>query len=379
MNYPRPEIVSGQSSKNAVSPSLQIALPRVSVIVTCFNYSRYIIQCLDSVKSQTYENFDCVIVDDASTDDSGSLVERWIASKKDPRFRLIRNASNSGQSVSFTVGLVATNGEFVAFLDADDFWFPEFLQRHIEAHLNRSFSAATSCSDMVQIDDEGRVLSGTWAGPQFGENVSQEFPAIDAEHSVRVDASSNSLKLSESAEVKYIRPGFLEHPWSATSGMVFRRSALDLVMPKTLENLRICTDGYIFVICHYFTGSLAIGSALGAYRRHGQNNFSNNPVLGHDFPGVPTEITRHLQTIVSAMLGHLLDNYDRFAAIFSDARVRGFVDILFRTSLQNNIAIKDPRLRRVLGRRRMFEDKMKAKLSVLRRLAPWRTVTRAGR
>src|SRR5271155_4617834 len=128
MRYSRPEILSGHASTMDL-PWSQIALPRVSVIVTCYNYARYVGHALDSVASQTFKNFDCVVVDDASTDDSGTVIKRWIDERKDARFRSIRNTANSGQTTSFAVGLAATNSEFVAFLDADDFWFPEFLHR----------------------------------------------------------------------------------------------------------------------------------------------------------------------------------------------------------------------------------------------------------
>ena len=67
MNYARSEPVSGQAAERLDSSDPQIALPRVSVIVTCFNYARYVGQALDSVAAQTYGNFDCVVVDDAST------------------------------------------------------------------------------------------------------------------------------------------------------------------------------------------------------------------------------------------------------------------------------------------------------------------------
>ena len=367
MSFPRPEILSRHTSTMGL-PSSRIALPRVSVIITCYNYARYVGHALNSVASQSFKNFDCVVVDDASTDDSATVIERWIDERKDARFRLIRSTANSGQTTSFAVGLAATKGEFVAFLDADDLWFPQFLHRHIEAHLNRSFSASISCSDLVQVDDEQRVLAGTWSGPQFEELLGHSVTTIDAHHSMRIDPSSSSLEFFESPKVRYIRSGYLDYPWNATSGMMFRRSALDLVMPKEATDLRINTDCYAFVICHYFTGSLAIGSALGAYRRHGHNNFAKNSVVGTNQPcAAPTAEWHSEQKIVSAMLHHLLNHYDRFAIAFSNARVRTFVRILFRKSLRYNIVIEDPRLHRVLGTRWMLQDRAKVKASFLHR------------
>jgi glycosyltransferase involved in cell wall biosynthesis len=364
MNYPRPEIVS---AKKIDPSSPQMALPRVSVIVTCFNYARYVSQALDSVASQIYENFDCVVIDDASTDHSGLMVERWIDERKDPRFHLIHNASNSGQTASFAAGLAATSGEFVAFLDADDFWFPEFLQRHVEAHLNRSFPVSISCSDLVQVTDEGRVLSGTVrGGPIVKEIDARRVSIIDADQSARVDGTG-ALQFRETLNVSYIAPGYRDNR-TVTSGMMLRRSALDLIMPDEPSELRICTDGYVFVICHYFTGSLAIGSALGAYRRHGSNSFVSSPVMGTNLPCAPPTMKEYDQKIVRVMLRHLLDHHDRFATAFSDEYVRNLLRILFRKCLQYDVSIQDVRLRSVIGARRMLEDRVYVKLSFLRRL-----------
>ena len=146
------------------------------------------------------------------------------------------------------MGLALTSGEFVALLDADDFWFREFLQRHIEAHLNRSVSVSLSCSDLVQIDDKGRVLSGSLGLPPLEERHAHRVLTIGADHSVRIDENSN-LEFHETPKVNYISPGYRDFPWTVTSGMMFRRSALDLIMPRETSALRICTDGYAFVLC----------------------------------------------------------------------------------------------------------------------------------
>ena len=304
---------------------------------------------------------------------SGTIIARWIDERKDARFRLIRNTANGGQTTSFSVGLGATNGDFVAFLDADDFWFPEFLHRHVEAHLNRSFSASLSCSDLVQVDHEQRLLSGTYSGRQF-EKL-QPITTIEGDDLVRVEPGSGDLKFFQSSKVRYVSPSYLDYPWTPTSGMMFRRSALDLIMPKDANDLRINTDCYAFVICHYFTGSLVIDSALGAYRRHGYNNFANNLVIGTNQPcAAPTVVWHSEQKTVHVMLRHLLANYERFVTAFSDARVRTLVRILYRKSLRYNIAIENLRLHRVLGARWMLEDIAKIKALFLYRTAVKKTI-----
>ena len=232
MNYPRPETVS---SKTEDPSSPEIGLPKISVVVTCFNYARYVGQALDSVACQTYKNFECVIIDDASTDNSGPLVQRWIDERNDIRFRLIRNSSNCGQTGSLAAGLAATSGPFVALLDADDFWFPEFIQRHLEAHLNRSFVASVSCSDLVQVTTDGAALSGTGGGPNIAIGNTQNISIIDAHHTARIERDGY-LEYQQTPNIKYISPGYLDFPWTVTSGMMFRRAALDLIMPNTQAN-----------------------------------------------------------------------------------------------------------------------------------------------
>ena len=160
--------------------------------------------------------------------------------------------------------------------------------------------------------------------------------------------------------------------------MVFRRSALDLVMPRDPDALRICTDWYVFVVCHYLTGSLAIGSALGAYRRHGNNNFASNPIMGSRWFSSLRQSRYDKKTVVSVMIYHLLDNYDRFSSVSSSADVRKLVRILYSMALRDNVSIQVPHLRAVLGTRGMVEAKVRTRLSFLRRLTRLAVVATHG-
>ena len=214
------------------------------------------------------------------------------------------------------------------------------------------------------MDDERRILSSTLSGTVFQERQTR----IDIEYSARIDPSIGRVEFSESPKIQYIHPSYSEYPWTVTSGMMFRRSALDLIMPKKPDELRISTDWYVFVICQYLTGSLAINSALGAYRRHGDNNFVSNPIMGSDLPSAPSAITRHQKTVLGVMLRHLLDHYDQFKTIFAAGYVRELVRILFIKALRENLPIGDPRIRTILGARGMFKAKIKAKFFFLGQL-----------
>ena len=112
----------------------------VSVVVPTYNYGRFIGETLDSLRAQTYEEWECVVVDDGSTDDTEEVVAR--ISERDPRVRYLRQP-NQRQAVAKNTGLAAARGRYVQFLDADDLLEPRKLERQV------GFLEATPAADIV--------------------------------------------------------------------------------------------------------------------------------------------------------------------------------------------------------------------------------------
>lgn len=102
--------------------------PLVSVVVPTYNYGRLIGETLDCLLAQTYAHWECIVVDDGSTDDTAQVVARY--SERDARFIFLRQ-ENARQAAAKNNGLRNSSGEHVQFLDADDLIEPEKLERHV--------------------------------------------------------------------------------------------------------------------------------------------------------------------------------------------------------------------------------------------------------
>lgn len=109
------------------------SVPGVSVVITAYNRARIIRRAIDSVMRQTMDDFELIVVDDASQDDTVAVVEGLGIE----RLRLVRNPVNRGIGGAKNAGILAARGTYVAFLDSDDEWLPEKLGRQVAAMRRR--------------------------------------------------------------------------------------------------------------------------------------------------------------------------------------------------------------------------------------------------
>lgn len=129
--------------------------PMVSVIMPAYNSAGYIKEALDSVIKQTHPHWELIVIDDASTDNTVSIVEDQ--SRREPRIKLIKNFYNQGPGPTRNAGIHLAKGDLIAFLDSDDLWLPGKLE--IQLHFMKKHDLNMCFSSYLLMNEEGE-LSG---------------------------------------------------------------------------------------------------------------------------------------------------------------------------------------------------------------------------
>jgi hypothetical protein len=209
--------------------------PWISIVVNNFNYARFLPQAVSSALAQTYENTEVVVVDDASSDESRSVIHGF-----GDRVRAVLQERNAGQGAAFNAGVKASRGDVVLFLDADDYLYPH--------------AAAT--------------IAAAWK-----PGLSKMQYRLDL-----VDAQGSRIGLYPAAEVRFesgdVVPRLLavgRYETTVTSGNAFSREALARVLPVPEADFRISADGYLVSVVPFHGEVGSIETSLGAYRLHGAN------------------------------------------------------------------------------------------------------------
>lgn len=127
----------------------------VSIITPTYNCAQYIGETIDTVISQTYINWEMIIVDDCSSDDTDKIVSKY--QKRDSRIKYYRLANNSGAAVARTVAMRLASGKYIAFLDSDDLWMPNKLFVQLDFMIKNGY--AFTCTSYEQINESGKTLN----------------------------------------------------------------------------------------------------------------------------------------------------------------------------------------------------------------------------
>lgn len=232
-----------------------LKLPMISFVVTSYNYEKYILKTLESIKAQTYKNFEIIIVDDCSNDNSCKIIEDFISENQDLKITLIKQNSNQGQMASMIKGLEFAQGQFVSFIDSDDILMPDYAKHHIRVHLETSV-AFTSCQ-IIEIGEDDEI------------------------HTMNSISSPHCKNLDELFAGENINYKILKHKhfggwyWSPNSSAMFRKASIELIINyQNADKWKICPDKFLFNFANLIGGSAIIYTPLIGYRRH-KNNAGN--------------------------------------------------------------------------------------------------------
>jgi glycosyltransferase involved in cell wall biosynthesis len=139
----------------------QFEMPRVSVLLTCFNHIRYLPAAYEAVLSQTFTDYEIIAIDDGSTDGT----REWLSARPEPIKRIF-NEKNLGTYASLNVALSKANGTYIAILNDDDLWAPDKLAKQV-ALLDANAEIGLVHTDGSFIDADGKPMEGSPLGFAF--------------------------------------------------------------------------------------------------------------------------------------------------------------------------------------------------------------------
>lgn len=230
-----PQLTGIESSSTQVSPL-------VSVIIGNYNYGCFLSQAIESVLSQTYQNFELIVVDDGSTDNSREIIKSY-----GERLTTVFQ-ENAGQGEAFNTGFAQSKGEVICFLDADDYFHEDKLVQVVAAFLGHP--------EWVQI-------SHCWT------SVNREGLSI----------GRGSTILSQ-GDVRNLLLQWGRYAMGITSGLAYRRAVLQQVLPIPTRK-SAAADTYLTSVIPFFGEVGCINESLMFYRMHGRNKQARNDNLAY--------------------------------------------------------------------------------------------------
>src|SRR5574344_125046 len=250
----------------------QLKLPLVSFIVTSFNYEKYVIKTLESIKNQTYKNIEIIVVDDDSNDNSVKKISEYIIANKGLNIKLIRKSRTEGQFAAILAGLEVAKGQFVSFIDSDDILIPDYTRTLIRVHM--ATSVAFASSQLVEIGENDEIHT-TYSLSSFQKSKHYRLKNLD--ELLNVDVENVQF-----TTINIAKAPFGGWYWSAMSANMFRTQTVKMLLKyENTDNWRICPDKFILNFAHLIGGSALVYAPLVGYRRHSSNAGNTSPVLGN--------------------------------------------------------------------------------------------------
>jgi glycosyltransferase involved in cell wall biosynthesis len=247
---------------------------RASIVISSYNYGRFLGQAIDSALNQSYPHSEVIVVDDGSLDNSREVIARY-GSRIHPVLK-----ENGGQASAWNAGLAVSRGDVIFFLDSDDVLLPVAVDRVMP--IFQDASVAKVHWPLWIINDEG---------VKTGVKPSDALPEGDLRAAV-------------------LRAGADGYTWSATSGNAWARTFLAAVFPMPEEEFKTSPDIYLSAIVPVFGKVRRVLQPLSCWRLHGQNNCGIQP-----FDDRLREMFQRAQCCIGA-----LARYGRAAGLDVDAQ-----------------------------------------------------------
>ncbi len=295
--------------------------PAITVVVPCFNAKRYLADTLESIRAQSFPDFECIIVDDASSD--GSLAIAQSFANADPRFRIIQHKANAMLSAARNSGIRAARGEYICFLDSDDTMLETSLEERIKVARAEDFPlmAGVACASVNITEGEKERPSPKQVGRRESINFvtskgncpfTANQPMIKASVLRQMGGFDEALPLAEDYDLwlRIMRHGYVFLPVPVT-GVTYRARQGSMVRQEPLEHLRISAGLKTAADSHVSTSMRAPGSELFLHAPHHyyqrQMDFARRALefagmalaAGEPADRIAEEVAEHLATCVA--------------------------------------------------------------------------------
>ena len=290
--------------------------PLVSFVLINRNYGRYIGQTIDSIRAQDYPCFECLVIDNGSTDDSRAVIARHV--KSDPRFTVEHLPDNLGQLGAAFWALDRIRGGFVTFVDADDVLFPSFASIHLQVHLALPQSVALTSSNVIEIDADGAMLTSAYQPFSSSANSEEAAKGLKSGTNLaRVLAVSDETYAQLAQQTSALPASMNGWLWAPGTSNMFRRSILSLGKIDGEEQKHFRSiDGHFNRLCHALGGTALIDLPLSGYRYHGANFFSTRETIPGLRRGTPAYDAK-IKTDRRHTIEVLLDRAELFGWLLS--------------------------------------------------------------
>lgn len=219
--------------------------PLVSILINNYNYGRFLKVAIDSALDQTYPHVEVIVVDDGSTDNSPEIIESY----GDKVVSILK--ANQGQASAFNTGFKASKGEIICFLDADDVFLAEKVEKIVSIFEN--YPEAEWCFHSLKFVNE-----------KFEEIDPKTYPDKSGVYDVRPYIRRGKLN------------GTLPFQGTATSGLCFRAALLKQILPMP-EEIRITSDDYIKYAALGLSPGFVLLQDIALQRIHSNNAYTAKP------------------------------------------------------------------------------------------------------